>query len=225
MEEIWKEIGGYEGYYEVSNLGRVRSMDRVITRRDGSVQKKSGKVICSVSDKDGYPMVNLYKDGKSRRHSIHSLVALAFVDGWFEGAEVNHIDFDRSNSCATNLEWVSHHDNILYSINAGHHVCTTNLFGENNPNYGNHTLSEKYRSNPELSKEKQGRPGTRNGRARSVKLFDDDGVSHAFGTIKDCAEYIVLARDLPFKVDCVSVRISESIKKGISCYGFDVKNA
>jgi hypothetical protein len=223
MQEIWKQIDGYEGYYEVSNAGIVRSVDRNIVRKDGSVCHRAGKDKALTPDKDGYLTVKLSKNGVDTRVAVHSLVAAAFVDGRFDGAEVNHKDFDRTNNNACNLEWVSHCDNVKYTIEAGRHVCNADLCGTNNPNYGNHSLSERYKNNPELSKEKQGRPGGKNGRARAVVLLDNAGFEQEFETIKDCANYIILTSGIESKTEWVSIKISNAIKANSKCYGFSVR--
>ena len=120
---------------------------------------------------DGYAVVSacgLKPDGNkiSRSLHVHVLVAREFVDGWFEGAEVNHKDFNRANPAWWNLEWLSHKDNVAYSNKAGKY---NGRFGEDNPNYGNDTLHKHYAIDPEFAKEKQSRPRGQNG--RSVKCF------------------------------------------------------
>lgn len=106
-----------------------------------------------------------------RTIQIHILVAREFVDGWFEGAEVNHKDFNRSNPAYWNLEWVSHKDNIAYSHEAGKYV---GKFGKDNPNYGNTTLHERYAKDADFAKEKQSRPRGQNGKAKKCILYNDE---------------------------------------------------
>ena len=224
MEELWKQIDGYEGYYEVSNTGLVRSIGRNVIRSDGVVHHRVGKNKKPTPNKDGYLTVKLSKNGVDTRVTIHSLVAAAFVDGYFDGAEVNHKDFNRTNNNASNLEWVSHGDNVRYTIEAGRHICNADLYGSNNPNYGNHSLSERYKNDPLLAKKKQGRPGSKNGMARSVVLLDDSGIEREFGTIKDCAEYIIGVREIKSNAEWVSIKISKSIKNFSKCYGFSVRD-
>lgn len=114
MEEVWKEIDGYEGYYEVSNLGNIRSMNRIIYKSDGTIQTYKSKPIAIRYNK----RVNMYetylsKNGKKKCCKIHRLVAQAFCynDDPSIKTTVNHIDGDRSNNTAINLEWVSYGDN------------------------------------------------------------------------------------------------------------------
>ena len=212
MEEVWKDVVGYEGYYEVSNLGNVRAVDRIITRIDGVSYKKCRKSMAKVLNDDGYPTVKLSKNGKSTRIAVHRLVAMAFVPNPDELPEVNHIDFDRTNVKADNLEWVSHKDNIYYTIQAGRHHCNWDLRGKNNPNYKNDTLKKYYLEHPE-EREKLARHGAQNGRAVRVKLETEDGETIEFGFLRECAKYLIENGFCNSKnVNGISDRITRSIK-------------
>ena len=114
IEEEWRDIAGYEGLYQVSNLGRVKSLDRMVNNCYGSKKVIKGRMISPVDNGKGYKCVSLCKDGKIRRTYVHHIVAQAFVanqDGYFE---VNHKDEDKSNNCADNLEWCEHKYNVNY---------------------------------------------------------------------------------------------------------------
>ena len=100
MEEIWKDIEGYEGRYQVSNLGNVKSF-----------KFNPPKNIYQDTTKAGYKQVKLYKNRKSKNIGVHILVAKAFVDGYKDGLEVNHKDLDKTNNVYTNLEWVTRSEN------------------------------------------------------------------------------------------------------------------
>ena len=120
MEEIWKDIEGYEGLYQVSNLGRVRSLDRYYTKphpRNGVPTKyfKHGTVIVCHVHRNGYVGVVLKVGGVKKNFMVHRLVAKAFVPGYFENADVNHKDCNRQNNHADNLEWTTRRDNLMYS--------------------------------------------------------------------------------------------------------------
>ena len=104
MEEIWKDIEGYEGLYQVSNFGRVRSFHCGKT-----------KILNPKPSKQGYKMVSLCKNGISSPISIHRLVALAFVPGYAPTLVVNHKDEDTTNNAAENLEWVTSSYNTRYN--------------------------------------------------------------------------------------------------------------
>ena len=120
MKEIWKTIKGYEGIYEVSNLGRVRSLDRIVYRPHPKQPhkiypyKSPGRVLSPAIDSKNYYFVNLYKNKENQLVRVHRLVAYAFVGGWFEGAVVNHKDENRQNNRADNLEWVTFAENLNY---------------------------------------------------------------------------------------------------------------
>jgi hypothetical protein len=221
MKEIWKTIEGYEGYYEVSNFGRVRSLDRVVIDSLGRAQHRKGKMKAQNLNTDGYPTVNLSKDGIDKRISVHILVGKAFVDGYFDGAEINHIDCDRINNRVDNLEWVSHNDNVKYSIDMGNHVSVSaNYFGENNPNYGNHKLKEKYAKDKELSKLKQGRKGKQNGKSIPVIMTSLCGKKLFFDYIGECAKYLI-QNSIPRSksIDAVRNGILKAIKQNTEYYG------
>jgi hypothetical protein len=108
--EEWRPVAGYEDLYEVSSLGRVRSLPREIhwqTRwGDTATRPAPAKIRKLSKDADGYPQVSLCKDGKKIHTKVHKLVAAAFLGERPEWAtQINHIDKCRSNNCASNLEW------------------------------------------------------------------------------------------------------------------------
>lgn len=112
INEIWKDIPEWEGLYQVSNFGRVKSVKR-------------DKVKCLDMNNAGYLRVQLCDCTRRKRYFIHRLVAHVFVEGYFEGAQVNHIDMDRTNNCADNLEWVTPSENqkkafIVKGAHEGH---------------------------------------------------------------------------------------------------------
>ena len=123
MEEVWKEVEGYEGIYEVSSKGRFRSLDRYVEYSDGRKPVfKKGRLINGNLTTDGYIRIKLNKNGKTKSMGLHRLVAIAFIpcDNKNE-MEVNHIDCNRTNNCVENLEWVSHLENVKHSANKGHY--------------------------------------------------------------------------------------------------------
>ena len=118
MKEIWKDIGGYEGLYQVSNLGNVRSIDRKITDKRGYVYLKKGKILSKgiISLGKGYVMYNLWKENKIKRKLAHRLVAEAFIENPYNKNEVNHKDLNSMNNNVNNLEWCTHKANVDYSV-------------------------------------------------------------------------------------------------------------
>lgn len=109
--EVWKIIKGYENYYEVSNQGRIRSLDREIIYSDGRKCFIKGRIMKLNRVPKGYLQVNLTKNGKYKTFKVHYLVAINFVEGYFEGAEVDHINTIRDDNKAENLRWVTHKEN------------------------------------------------------------------------------------------------------------------
>ena len=110
MEEVWKDINGYEGLYQVSNLGRVKSLMFI-----NNVAKKHREKILFMSTRSGYYTVNLCKDTKRVSKQVHRLVAEAFIPNPLNKKVVNHIDFNRKNNIVTNLEWNTQKENVLWS--------------------------------------------------------------------------------------------------------------
>ena len=112
--EVWKPISGYEGFYEVSNLGRIRSLERIVECSDGRKRKIKDRTLKGSSYSGGYSGVTLHKDGCAKFVNIHRIVAEAFVPNPLEKEEVNHKDENPSNNHASNLEWVTHKENLNY---------------------------------------------------------------------------------------------------------------
>lgn len=115
-KEIFKSIKGYEGYFEVSNFGRVRSLDRTITytNRWGSktTLKKKGKILSTRINNMGYVMVDLKVNKEKSTKLLHRLVAFTFLENPNNYDQVDHIDGNKQNNNLNNLEWVSQSINI-----------------------------------------------------------------------------------------------------------------
>jgi hypothetical protein len=110
MNEIWQAIPNYEGLYEISSLGRVRGVDRLMKHWLGGPAKCRGRIRKQARDRTGYMKVILSKNGKTSTEYVHRLVAHAFSVGG-HGDEVNHIDMDKQNNAAANLCWCSRLEN------------------------------------------------------------------------------------------------------------------
>lgn len=118
MQEIWKDIKDYEGCYQVSNLGRVRSLDRV----DRNGRKRNGVVKKPQDNGNGYKYVQLKKDANYKNFYIHRLVATHFIAP-IEGKEyVNHKDGNKENNCFDNLEWCTESENMKHAYETGLNV-------------------------------------------------------------------------------------------------------
>lgn len=105
MEEEWKNIRDWPDY-KISNFGQVYSNRR-------------NRLLKISPDRNGYPSVNLANNKVWKRVGVHILVAIEFVEGYFEGAEVNHKDGIKSNCSVSNLEWMTHQDNIRHAFALG----------------------------------------------------------------------------------------------------------
>ena len=105
IKEIWKPIEGYNGLYQVSNMGRVKSLERNVVKGKGGLYKIEEKILKGSKDKDGYLCVNLSKDGKVKTHKIHRLVAQAFLPNPNNLPQVNHRNENKTDNRVENLEY------------------------------------------------------------------------------------------------------------------------
>ncbi|MCT3335172.1 NUMOD4 domain-containing protein [Lacticaseibacillus paracasei] len=109
-KEIWRDIKGFEGLYQISTIGRVRSLDRVDSR--GNYRK--GKALADVVSGNGYHQVNLWRDGKVEIKLTHRLMAKTFIPNPDNLPQVNHRDEDKGNNRVENLEWCTASYNTNY---------------------------------------------------------------------------------------------------------------
>jgi len=119
--EQWKPVYGYEGIYEVSSHGRVRSVDRTVTYSGGRVRRLKGKVRRTPLNQDGYQVVKLCIHGKCQTRYVHSLVAESFIGARPEGMEVCHSDGNKTNNHVANLRFGTSSDNELDKVRHGAH--------------------------------------------------------------------------------------------------------
>lgn len=152
--EIWKDIPEYEGMYQVSNFGRIRSVDRI----DNIGRKQKGQIIKSLSHDLGYQRVKLSKDGKLKNYLVHRLVAQAFLMLKGKAGEVNHKDGNKQNNHVDNLEWVTRSDNILHAFRTGITVRKLDVeavnfirrnYKRNHKKYGAIPLAERFGVTPQ----------------------------------------------------------------------------
>lgn len=127
MEEIWKDIEGYEGLYQVSNLGNIKSLRKRIDK--GKCHRYfDEKILKPIETNRGYLRVKLCKDRKIKKIRVHRLVAEAFIKR--PELEVNHIDGNKKNNKAENLEWVTQRENKQ-------HAWITGLYHKRGGKYTN----------------------------------------------------------------------------------------
>lgn len=113
--EIWKDVVGYEGLYQVSNKGSVRSVDRYVPHKTFGKKFCKGVVMNPRITQDGYLCVNLCKENKYKTFGIQRLVAMAFLSNLdITDLQVNHKDENKKNNCVENLEWVTRKENNNY---------------------------------------------------------------------------------------------------------------
>lgn len=116
MNEIWHPCVGYETHYEVSNLGNVRSIARMVNNRlKTGLRKSPQKVLKAGKSKTGYLIVSFCVDGVKSNQNVHRLVARAFIANELNKPQVNHKDGDKLNNNVNNLEWVTVSENGLHA--------------------------------------------------------------------------------------------------------------
>lgn len=103
MDEVWKSIYGYNGLYEVSNLGRIKS-----------IRTKKSKILKPYKGSSGYNHIVLYKNKKAKTYDVHRIVAISFLDNKYNKEEVNHKNGNKEDNMVDNLEWVSRSENLLH---------------------------------------------------------------------------------------------------------------
>jgi hypothetical protein len=190
--EIWKPIEGYEDSYEISNLGRVRSVDRFTPTWNGQVFKK-GVIKTPKEDKDGYYKVWLSKESKKRPFFVHRLVAKAFIPNPHDFPIVNHIDGDKKNNVPSNLEWCTRSHNDKHAFQHGLRVPsdggTSKPVAKIDPN--SEAIIEIYRSISEAARKNDVTTSmiwsAANGKSRTAKGFKWAFVSEGVTTIESAS--------------------------------------
>ena len=115
-QEIWKDVIGYKGYYIVSNLGNIKSLDNFKVGSYNSTYLKKGKLLKNNLNRQNYKYVVLCKDGIKKHSLIHRIVLESFIENTYNKPFVNHIDSNPSNNRLENLEWCTASENQLHSF-------------------------------------------------------------------------------------------------------------
>lgn len=116
MTELWGDIAGFEGFYQVSNQGRIKSLTRRIVRSDGIEIVIKERIRAHTLNANGYPRLNLCREGVNYGLEIHRLVAIAFVSNPNNLRHVNHKDKNPQNNNDWNLEWVTNRENATHKF-------------------------------------------------------------------------------------------------------------
>lgn len=141
MSEIWKDITGYEGLYQVSNYGNVRALDRYVKNKlEDRCRLLKGKPMALNDNGKGYKFVGLSKNNKRKNYYVHKLVANAFIDNPNNYTEINHKDYNKSNNNSSNLEWCSRSFNVKDTYTKGVRIAPKSMLGRRGKE---HPLSKK----------------------------------------------------------------------------------
>lgn len=149
IQEIWKDVKEYEKLYQVSNLGRVRSLDKMVWNGQ-NYWKMKGKILKQSKDKDGYLLIGLHLNGKVKNCKVHRLVAIHFIPNPNNLPEVNHKKGNKEDNRFFMLEWCTRKENDMHAIKTGLKTFKKGeenpLFGKykgaNNPMFGKHHSEE-----------------------------------------------------------------------------------
>lgn len=121
MTEIWKDIKGFEGLYQVSNLGRIRSLDRLIIYKNGRKYNQKGKIIKLSDNGKGYNVFNVSLNSCTKQLKVYKIVAETFIPNPENKPEVDHINTIRNDDRVENLRWVTHKENCNNIITKKHY--------------------------------------------------------------------------------------------------------
>lgn len=115
QKEIWKDVKGYEGLYQISNLGKIKRLSRLSYQRFGKLLLNE-KVMSNVIDNNGYVVVSLTNNKKQRKFLVHRLIAIHFIKNNNNLPCINHIDGNKQNNDISNLEWCSYSQNNKHAL-------------------------------------------------------------------------------------------------------------
>ena len=147
--EVWKSIIGYEGLYEVSNMGRIRSLERDMVCKNGKVRHYKENILKPYKDIYGYFNVYLRKNNKQRIYRVHRLVAIAFIPNIENKPYIDHINTIKIDNRVENLRWVTPKENSNNELSRKHNSEAKK--GKNNPMYGKCHTEEAKRKMREVS--------------------------------------------------------------------------
>ena len=181
-QEIWRDIEGYEGLYQVSTLGRVKRLSRIMTGHAKHGQLLQEHILTNHKVSKGYLSVGLCKNGKKIQYLLHRIVGKAFVLNPLNLPQINHKDEVRTNCCADNLEWMTPKQNMNYGNRIERRSETVVLSGvysgKNNPMYGRTGVNSPM----------FGIRGGNHHCAIAVVRIDSDGKRKEYGSLTEAAD-------------------------------------
>lgn len=119
MKEIWRDIKGYEGYYQVSNMGIIKGLNRIVNGKGSSSIMLNEKILKPQPNGDRYNFVVLCKKGKQKAQTVHRIVAITFISNPKNKKEVNHKNGIKTDNQVSNLEWCTHAENQKHAADNG----------------------------------------------------------------------------------------------------------
>ena len=131
--ENWKDIENYEGFYQVSDCGRIKSLERDVYYSNGAVHHVDEKILVPILNRGGYSQINLNKNGKVKKEYVHRLVAMAFIPNPENKSQINHKNEVKTDNSVENLEWCTASYNLSYGTRTARAVQNHEY-----PKLGNH---------------------------------------------------------------------------------------
>ena len=119
IEEVWRPVKGYEGIYEVSNIGKVKSCERIVIRSNGRKINFPEKIMKPSINHKGYEVIDLRKNGKRECGFVHRLVGKAFIENPNNKKQINHKNGIKTDNDVRNLEWVTNQENMIHAYKNG----------------------------------------------------------------------------------------------------------
>ena len=193
IAEVWKDIQGYEGLYQVSNLGRVKSLGRFIDNLVRGHYWQEERILKPRKTKRGYLIVTLSKNNKLKYFTVHRLVAITFISNTKNKPQIDHINADKTDNSVNNLRWVTAKENVnnpltIASLSIAKKGKNNPMFGKtgkNSPIFGKkHSEETKRKISARLS-------GKNHPQAQKVRNIETKEI---FDTIRDAEKKYNLSR-------------------------------